>query len=92
MKIRVKASLDDYLRCFTEDCIVKIQNKNLENTYNHPIQYMCMLDALCDFTELDVEILNHYIKKYNLYGIKFNVNIDTLWTGFPQIILNARLN
>ena len=92
MKLKTKTSLDDYLKCFTEECIFKIQDKQIENIYNQPIKYMIILYDLYDFSELDVELLNHFVKKYNLHGIKFNVNIDTLWVGYPQIILTARLN
>lgn len=90
MKLSNKMDMKTYLSVCTEISIHAIQDASINLLT--PIKHMYIMDDIYDFTELDVELLSHYIKQYNLHGIKFSVKIEELWNGNPQIILYSVLN
>ncbi len=85
-----KIGIGEYIYIQTQKICHSIQEFYINNPYNNPykpIEHKLVLSEIIEWTNDDIFLLNDYVKRYNLHGIKYHVRLESLWNGNSEIIL-----
>lgn len=81
-----KIGIGEYISIQTQRICHSIQEFYINNPYK-PIEHKLVLSEIIEWTNDDIFLLNEYVKRYNLHGIKYHVRLESLWNGKSEIIL-----